>query len=63
MVMKEGDIMPVGENNQQITVVLPKLIVEKLDKLADKEVRTRSQQAAKIIIDYFKNYEESLGKM
>ena len=44
-------------DNQQISVVLPKVTIEKLDKLADEELRTRSQQAAKIIIDYFKEKE------
>ena len=46
--------MPLAPNNQQINIVLPKIIVEEIDKLAEEELRTRSQQAAKIIIDYFK---------
>lgn len=44
--------MAIKKDNQQISIVLPKDIVEKLDKLADYEFRTRSQQAAKIIADY-----------
>ena len=46
--------MGLAKDNQQISVVLPKSIIEKLDKLADSELRTRSQQTAKLIIDYFK---------
>ena len=49
--------MSVSKDNQQITVVLPKLMVDKLDKLARIEIRTRSQQAAKIILDYFNKLE------
>lgn len=46
--------MPLSPGTQQISVVLPKAVVGKLDKLSEEELRTRSQQAAKIIIDYFK---------
>jgi metal-responsive CopG/Arc/MetJ family transcriptional regulator len=49
--------MPVGKDSQQIAVILPKDVVEKLDDLAKSELRTRSQQAAKIIIDYLKTQE------
>lgn len=52
--------MPVSKDNQQITVVLPKDIVDKLDKIAKSEVRTRSQQAAKIILDYIEELEKAL---
>lgn len=51
--------MPLKEGNQQISVVLPKSIIDKLDQVADEELRTRSQQAAKIIIDYFKCKEKN----
>jgi metal-responsive CopG/Arc/MetJ family transcriptional regulator len=44
--------MAIKNENQQISVVLPKSIVKKLDILATYEIRTRSQQGAKIIIDY-----------
>jgi metal-responsive CopG/Arc/MetJ family transcriptional regulator len=54
MLMKGVDCMALSPDTQQISVVLPKSIVEKLDKLSQEELRTRSQQAAKIIIDYFK---------
>ncbi len=49
--------MAIAKDNQQIAVILPKTTVEKIDKLAEEELRTRSQQAAKIIIDYFKEKE------
>jgi metal-responsive CopG/Arc/MetJ family transcriptional regulator len=45
----------IGEDNQQISVTLPKYIVELLEKDAKKEVRKRSQQAAKIIMDYYES--------
>lgn len=47
----------VGEDNKQISIVLPKEIVNKLELLAKEKCRTRSQQAAKIIIDYLNNIE------
>lgn len=50
--------MPVSDKNQQIAVVIPKTMVKKLDKLADKDIRTRSQAAAKIIIDYLNTIED-----
>ena len=49
--------MAISKDNQQIAVILPKAIVDKIDKLAEEELRTRSQQAAKIIIDFFKEKE------
>lgn len=49
--------MPTSKDNQQITIVLPIDIVKILDELAKKEVRTRSQQSAKIIIDFLKSHE------
>lgn len=55
IMLLEGVVyMPLSPDTQQISVVLPKTIVEKLDKLSTEELRTRSQQAAKIIIDHFK---------
>ena len=46
--------MPVSDKNQQIAVVLPKDVVEILDKYAEQEMRTRSKAAAKILIDYLR---------
>jgi hypothetical protein len=49
-------IMAIKKEYIQISVVLPKdLVEERLDKDARKELRTRSRQAAKIILDYY-NY-------
>ena len=56
--LREVIIMPPGKNNQQIAIVLPKEIIKELDELANEEVRTRSQQCAKIIIDYLKAKKE-----
>lgn len=55
--------MAISNDNIQISVVLPKSLVEgKLDKDAKKELRTRSKQAAKIILDYYNfNAENSEG--
>lgn len=44
--------MPLSPGNTQISVVLPKIIVELLDKEASGNFFTRSQQASRIIIDY-----------
>lgn len=50
--------MAISKDNIQISVVLPrKLVEEKLDIDAKRELRTRSKQAAKIILDYY-NYSE-----
>lgn len=45
--------MAVSEENQQVYLVLPKEIVEKIDKEAREEMRSRSKQMAKIILDYY----------
>lgn len=51
--------MAISKDNIQISVVLPRDLVEdKLDKDAKKELRTRSKQAAKLILDHY-NYNES----
>ncbi|MGF7057225.1 ribbon-helix-helix domain-containing protein [Brassicibacter mesophilus] len=50
--------MAISKDNTQISVVLPNEVVEKLDKDATEELRTRSKQAAKIIIDYYKDKKE-----
>jgi metal-responsive CopG/Arc/MetJ family transcriptional regulator len=48
--------MALSEGNVQISVTLPKEIVEKyLDRDAKNELRTRSKQAAKIILEYYKS--------
>ena len=55
--MKGGVHVAISKDNIQISVVLPKDMVEgKLDKDARKELRTRSKQAAKIILDHY-NYD------
>lgn len=46
--------MALSDKNIQISVTLPRQLVEdKLDVDAQRELRTRSKQAAKIIIDYY----------
>lgn len=48
--------MAINKDNIQISVVLPRSLVEDmLDKDARKELRTRSKQAAKLILDHY-NY-------
>jgi metal-responsive CopG/Arc/MetJ family transcriptional regulator len=54
--------MTVSKDKQQIAVILPKELVKLLDEIADKEFRTRSQQAAKIIGDYLINYSKTSEK-
>jgi metal-responsive CopG/Arc/MetJ family transcriptional regulator len=44
--------MPLSPGNKQISVVLPQIIVDLLDKEAADHFFTRSQQASRIIIDY-----------
>lgn len=46
--------MSIKESNKQISIVLPKEIIDKIDKLADENYMTRSQQCARIIIKYIK---------
>ena len=46
--------MAVSEENQQVYITLPRDLVEKIDKEAQKEMRSRSKQMAKIIIDHYK---------
>lgn len=44
--------MPLSPGNTQISVVLPQVIVDLLDEEAKENFYTRSQQAARIIIDH-----------
>ena len=46
--------MPLSKDTTQISVVLPKDIVERLDAVAESNYYTRSQQAARIIIEHLK---------
>jgi metal-responsive CopG/Arc/MetJ family transcriptional regulator len=50
--------MAISEDKKQISVVLPQQIVDLLDKDRKKELRTRSMQAAKIIMDYYDKKEK-----
>jgi metal-responsive CopG/Arc/MetJ family transcriptional regulator len=52
MFLKGVGHMPLSPGNTQISVVLPQVIVDMLDKEAKENFYTRSQQAARIIIDY-----------
>ena len=45
--------MPIKDDNLQVYVTLPKELVKQIDKDAKKEMRTRSKQLAKIIIDHY----------
>jgi metal-responsive CopG/Arc/MetJ family transcriptional regulator len=47
----------IPHGKKQITITLPDYIVEKLEELASKDplLSKRSQQASKIIIEYFKD--------
>ena len=48
--------MAISKDNIQISVVLPRNLVENhLDIEAKQELRTRSKQIAKIITDYYSN--------
>lgn len=50
--------MPLSKDTVQISVVLPKEVVEQLDAVAESNYYTRSQQAARIIIEYLKQLKE-----
>ena len=41
-------------DKQQVMITLPKVIVDKVDKLAAENFYKRSEQISRIIIDYFK---------
>lgn len=45
--------MALKDENTQISVTLPKEIVKKIDSDATTELRTRSKQVAKIIMDHY----------
>jgi hypothetical protein len=47
----------ISDDNIQISVVLPKWVVDLMDNDAKEELRTRSKQAAKILIDHYKEKE------
>lgn len=49
----------ISAGKQQITVTLPKEYVQKLEEEAKLEIRDRSAQAAKIIMDYYKAKEKN----
>lgn len=50
--------MAVKEENQLVSIILPKDLVAQLDKDAKKEERSRSKEIAKIIKDYYRNKKE-----
>jgi metal-responsive CopG/Arc/MetJ family transcriptional regulator len=52
--MKGVDYMPLSKGTVQISVVLPKEVVGHLDAVAESNYYTRSQQAARIIIEHLK---------
>lgn len=44
----------IPSDKQQVMITLPKVIIEKIDKLATENFYKRSEQISRIIIDYFK---------
>lgn len=52
---KEVNNLALKEENTQVYVTLPKELVAKIDKDATKEMRTRSKQIAKIVMDYYES--------
>lgn len=52
--------MALKDDKMQVYVTLPKDLVRVIDKDAEKEMRTRSKQLAKIIIDHYGNKKEYL---
>lgn len=52
--------MAVSDDKIQVSVTLPRDLVEKkIDIDAKKEMRSRSKEIAKIVIDYYNNKNES----
>lgn len=51
--------MAISSENIQVASILPKEVVEKIDKMAKKEIRSRSQQIAHILIKYFETQKDS----
>jgi len=47
-----------SKDKVQISVTLPKAVVKLLDEQAKSQLRTRSMEVAKIIMDYFKEQKE-----
>ncbi|AUO14779.1 ribbon-helix-helix domain-containing protein [Priestia megaterium] len=50
--------MAISKQNSQVYITLPKEVVDKVDKEAKREMRTRSKQLAKIILDYYNQKED-----
>lgn len=46
--------MAVKKDNVQVSVTLSKELVAKIDNDANEQMRTRSKQIAKIIVDHYK---------
>lgn len=44
----------IPEGKQQITITLPKIVIEKVDRLASENFYKRSEQISRIVIEYFK---------
>jgi metal-responsive CopG/Arc/MetJ family transcriptional regulator len=45
----------IPQDKQQVTITLPKSIIEKVDKLASDNFYKRAEQISRIVIDYFKD--------
>lgn len=44
----------IPSDKQQVMITLPKVIIDKIDKLAVENFCKRAEQTSRIIIDYFK---------
>ncbi|GMK49145.1 hypothetical protein PghCCS26_62750 [Paenibacillus glycanilyticus] len=51
--------MVLKDDNWRVYTTLSKDLIEKIDRDAAKEERTRSKQVAKIVKDYYANKKES----
>lgn len=47
--------MALSEDNQQVCITLPKDIVEKIEKDAKRDMRSRSKQIAKVVIEQYEH--------
>lgn len=44
----------IPSDKQQVMITLPKVIIEKIDKLAEENFYKRAEQISRIVIEYFK---------
>lgn len=51
--------MAIRKENIQVTTVIPKELNKQIEEMAKKEYRTKSQQIAKILIEYCETQKDS----